>query len=344
MSLNKEAHLRYKIIDSCIGNKNKPFPSMNYLIESLEGKLGKTFTVSTIQKDIKSMKEDDVLGFSAPIKYSKSNEGYYYSDADYSISKLPLTVDESNTFLETMDLLEIIAEKSISDEAKGAYIKLKNHLSLNKHQTKSIIPYVVSQRAPQQWGFFHYKALLEHIKRKEPFTMIYYSLKENEMVEETTHPYQLLEFDARWYLLGYSESKKRLRVYGLERIMPDWDVNKKITFKESKRKEVVKYSKNMYGVYPLYEAKKQLIKFYVSKSYEYILEMNPLHSSQKIVDRNHELITLITVELIPTHELIRWFLANCENVMVDTDNIKDIIKDIARDRFERNKIKLKQFK
>lgn len=341
MSQNKEAYLRYKIIDSCIGNKRKPFPSMNDLIDLLEGKLGKTFTISTIQKDIKAMKEDELLGFFAPIKYSKSQEGYYYSDPDYSISKLPLSADEAQILVETLDLLEVIAEKSISDEAGGAYIKLKNSLSLTQNLPKNAIPYVVCQRSPQQWGFFHYKPLLELIRKKEPFSMVYYSLNENDMQEETTHPYQLLEFNNRWYLLGYSETKKGLRVYGLERIMPNWDVNRKVKFREGTRNEVTKYSKHMYGVYPISGAKKQLIEFYVSKSYEYLLQMNPLHASQKIVDHSHELITCMTVELIPTHELMQWFLGNCENVIVDTDNIKNHIKEIALNRFERNKIKLK---
>lgn len=341
MTQNKEAYIRYKIIDSCIGNKRSPFPSMNDLLDMLEGKLGKPFTVSTIQKDIKAMKEDELLAMYAPIKYSKSHEGYYYSDPDYSISKLPLTGAEGQILSETLGLLEIVAEKSISDEARGAFIKLKNCLSITQHIPKNTIPYVVSQRAPQQWGFFHYNALLEHIKKREPLMFAYYSMKKDEMILETTHPYQLLEFDNRWYLLGYSELETRLKVYGLERIMPDWFVSKTLKFKESKRNEVLKYSKYMYGVYPLPGAKKEIIRFYVSKPYEYILEMNPLHVSQKIVDRGHLLITLITVVLIPTYELIQWFLANCENVMVDTDSIKNQIKDIAKDRFERNKIKLK---
>ena len=338
---NKEASLRYKIIDSCIGNKRNPFPSMDDLIDKLEAKLGTTFTVSTIQKDIKAMKEDEVLAMYAPIKYSNSHQGYYYSDPDYSISKLPLTGAEAQMLSETLGLLEIVAEKNISDEARGAFIKLKNSLSVTQHISKVNIPYVVSQRAPQQWGFFHYNTLLEHIRNRQPFTMAYYSMKKDEMFMETTHPYQLLEFDNRWYLLGYSESEKKVRVYGLERIMPDWHLEKTLKFKEYKRKEVIKYAKFMYGMYPLQGEKKQIIRFYVSKPYEYILEMNPLHLSQKIVDRTDELITLITVNLIPTHELIQWFMANCESVIVDTPNIKATIKDIARERFERNVIKLK---
>lgn len=72
MSLNKEALCRYKVIDACISSKRKPFPSIYELISACEDTIGKSFTISTIQKDIKALKEDEILGYLAPIKYSKS--------------------------------------------------------------------------------------------------------------------------------------------------------------------------------------------------------------------------------------------------------------------------------
>lgn len=82
------------------------------------------------------------------------------------------------------------------------------------------------------------------------------SLVEADFHFEIIHPYQLLEFENKWYLLGYSETKKKLRVYGFDRIMPDFDLMKNIKFNDTKRNEVVKYSKYMFGVYPLTMAQK----------------------------------------------------------------------------------------
>ncbi len=338
MSLNKEAYLRYKIIDSCIGNKRHPFPSMEYIIQTLKETLGKDFSVSTIQKDIKTMKEDEVLGYKAPIKYSKSKDGYFYTDENYSINAIPLSNDEAQIMAETLELWSTISKKHMNDECRGACIKLINSLSVKKATTHDSIPLVVSQQAPQQWGFFHYKPLLEHIKKKEVIKIFYLSLTEADII--VVHPYQLLEFNHKWYLLAYSQLSKQLKVYGFDRIMPDFDVITTIKFNDSKRKEVVKYAKDMYGVYPLKNEKKQIIKFYVSNKYSYLLEMNPLHHSQKISRQTHPLLTRMTIKVIPTHELIQWFLAHCENVLLDTDNIKNRIRDIAQLRFEKNKIVL----
>jgi predicted DNA-binding transcriptional regulator YafY len=340
MSLNKEAYLRYKIIDSCIGNKRKPFPSMNDIIQTLKEKLGKDFSVSTIQKDIKTLKEDDVLGYMAPIKYSKHKDGYYYTDSNYSINHLPLSGDEAQAMAETLELFSIIGDKNMNEEYRGAYIKLINSLSIHQTSNKEPIPFVVSQQAPQQWGFFHYKPLLEHIKKKEVIKFYYLNLS-GPVDCVIVHPYQLLEFNHEWYLLAYTQATKQLKVYGFDRIMPEFDIIQTIKFNDSKRKQVIKFAKDMYGVYPLANEKKQLIEFYVSNKYKYLLETHPLHSSQKISPQYHELITKITINVIPTHELIRWFLAHCENVLVDSTHIKEKIMAIAKLRFEENKIALK---
>jgi len=82
------------IIDSCLTDRYKPFPSIFDLMEKCEVRLGKQFSVSTIQKDIKAMKEDEELGYMAPIRYSRSEDGYYYADENYTIKKVPLNSDE----------------------------------------------------------------------------------------------------------------------------------------------------------------------------------------------------------------------------------------------------------
>lgn len=56
--------------------------------------------------------------------------------------------------------------------------------------------------------------------------------------------------------------------------------------------------------------------------------------------RKSELLTHIVINVIPTHELIQWFLANCQDVLVDTENIKSIISAIGKERFEKNRITL----
>ena len=64
MPINKEAYLRYRIIDRRLRKRGAPYPDMDDLLEACEQELGTTFAVSTIQKDIKAMKNGDELHFS----------------------------------------------------------------------------------------------------------------------------------------------------------------------------------------------------------------------------------------------------------------------------------------
>ena len=90
MPFNKEAYLRYKIIDACISSNNNSYPTMDDIRQSCEDKLGKKFSVPTIQKDINAMKTDELLGFNAPVRFSRHHKGYYYADKNYSINSIPL--------------------------------------------------------------------------------------------------------------------------------------------------------------------------------------------------------------------------------------------------------------
>ncbi|MFN6014630.1 MAG: hypothetical protein ACK47F_08075, partial [Flavobacteriales bacterium] len=79
----KNALIRYRIIDRCIRNKYRPYPTKQDLREACEEALygsvdGANICDSTIEKDMFAMK----MEHDAPIKYSKRNGGYYYQDPE----------------------------------------------------------------------------------------------------------------------------------------------------------------------------------------------------------------------------------------------------------------------
>ena len=80
MSLTKIPYLRYTIIDACLTNTMHRFPRLEHLRLECERKLDINISESSILKDIHAMKNDSRLGFDAPIKYSKSNNGNLLTD------------------------------------------------------------------------------------------------------------------------------------------------------------------------------------------------------------------------------------------------------------------------
>ena len=83
MPVNKSALLRYRVIDACLTNSLRRYPSMGFIISKIEEQLGTTLSDSMFNKDIQQMKR--VYG--APIKYDRGHEGYYYTEPDFSIKE-----------------------------------------------------------------------------------------------------------------------------------------------------------------------------------------------------------------------------------------------------------------
>ena len=71
MPPHSEAVIRYRIIDRCLTNPYKRYPSMEDIIRELRKELNADYSPNTIQKDIHAMKKDESLGYFAPIQYSK---------------------------------------------------------------------------------------------------------------------------------------------------------------------------------------------------------------------------------------------------------------------------------
>jgi len=132
MPLNKEAVIRYNIIDNCLTNKYKKYPTIAHLIESCNNILGKSFSKSTIQKDIKAMKEDEALGYIAPICFSRSYNGYFYKDSDYTIKKIPLNYEEIEALEFAAEILENYKGMKISDTYNSAVDKVLTSLKLKR--------------------------------------------------------------------------------------------------------------------------------------------------------------------------------------------------------------------
>jgi predicted DNA-binding transcriptional regulator YafY len=90
MPLNKNALLRFRIIDACLTNRQRPYPTMEQVIEKIEAQLGQSISDSLFTKDLQQMKTI----YGAPIKYNRFHKGYYYDQEGFSIREFPLTHEE----------------------------------------------------------------------------------------------------------------------------------------------------------------------------------------------------------------------------------------------------------
>jgi len=332
MSLNKEAYIRYKIIDSTIRNIQFAYPSINCIIKNCEERLGKTFSISTIQKDIKAMKEDEGLGFLAPIKFSKSQNGYYYSNPDFSINQIPLQENEINALITAGCLLQTISGSRIGNSFDTAVNKIVVSLKEKLNKEQSDFPLVFMDSPPKQIGWEYFELLYSAIKNKTAFSFISFHFIDRNFSTDILHPYQLIEFKNHWYIIGYSENKKDISVCSLDRLFSPIEL--KLPFNNSKVNEVEKYNTDMYGCHPIFGQKKQKIKFAAAYSMANYLNAHPLHLSQKSKLIDIRGVYEFTINVIPTHELISWFFTYSNDINVKKSSfiyikIKEKIKDIS---------------
>ena len=131
MPANKNALIRYKTIDRCLRNRYRRW-TLDDLVDAccdalydMEG-IAKGVCTRTVQMDIQIMRSDK-LGYNAPIVvYDKIY--YTYADPDYSITEMPLSMDDCKLIKEAITLLD---NKDNLDTARAKMIlaKLKTRLT-----------------------------------------------------------------------------------------------------------------------------------------------------------------------------------------------------------------------
>ena len=85
MPKNKSAAIRYRIIDQCINNKRKSFPSLEYLANHCANLLNTDVSPSTIEKDIAVM--TDLLRQASKLNTNKPEEVQALADASYAANQ-----------------------------------------------------------------------------------------------------------------------------------------------------------------------------------------------------------------------------------------------------------------
>ena len=131
MPANKNALIRYKTIDRCLRNRYRRW-TLDDLVDAccdalldMEG-ITKGVCARTVKMDIQIMRSDK-LGYNAPIVvYDKIY--YTYADPDYSITEMPLSMDDCKLIKEAITLLD---NKDNLDTARAKMVlaKVKTRLT-----------------------------------------------------------------------------------------------------------------------------------------------------------------------------------------------------------------------
>lgn len=109
MPANKNALIRYRVIDRCLRNRYRRWAiedlvdACSEALYDMEG-IRKGVSLRTVQADIQMMRSDK-LGYNAPIEVYEQKY-YRYADSNYSIDKVLLKEEDLRVIENTIAILE----------------------------------------------------------------------------------------------------------------------------------------------------------------------------------------------------------------------------------------------
>ena len=131
MPVNKNALLRYKIIDRCLRNRYRRWTiedlvdAVSDALYDMEG-ISKGVSIRTVQSDIQIMRSDR-LGYNAPIEVY-DQKYYRYADPNYSITDMPLTAEDFNLIAKAVEMLGKVEGKIELQQMGGVLARVKKRL------------------------------------------------------------------------------------------------------------------------------------------------------------------------------------------------------------------------
>lgn len=283
-SLNKQALLRYRIIDELICSGD--YPTMQDIIEQCKDRIGKEFSKETIQKDIEVMKNDLSLGYEAPIKYNRTHKGYEYTNKDFSINTTNLSNFEKTQIRNASEILLQFKEAKLGTSIKTILQRL--NIILNSSDL-TFQDKLIDFEDTSFNSYDDLQTIYKAIKNRNEINFVYFLDEINDITSYTVLPLLLKEYRKNWFLIVENKYSQPI-AFNLNNI---FDVFVLDTEDEIKNIfDYNKYLKHSIGVDITSNSPEEFEILYKAEISNEI-KNNPLHSSQEILEEfeNGDLLT-----------------------------------------------------
>lgn len=299
MPTNKNAQLRYKVLDQCFSDFKHKY-TIDELVdkvnENLSDLTGKEISLRQIRDDIKYMR--DRVSYNAPIKaypFGSGRQCYYrYENPDFSIFDNELSVDELKELRSIIEMLGKYRGAPANAWLEEVISNLEYRFKI-KPDTENLVAF---EQNEQLNGLEYLSTIIDMTINHQPIKIKYRSFKGKEQ-DIVLHPYYVKQYNNRWFLFGYNEKYQSLSIYALDRIQGIKKAN--IAFKKNENINFRTYFNDIIGVTLLNENKETetIILRFEENRFPYVLS-KPLHPSQKVVDKKKN---IISIEVKPNKEL-----------------------------------------
>ena len=205
MPINKNALLRYQILDRCFSDRHHRYEIedlVDKVNEALLDMYGKTVSLRQIRADIMYMR--DRVSYDAPIVAIpiQGRRCYYkYEDPDFTIFNNELSVQEVTELRSTIDMLSRYRGIPGNVWLEEVISKLEYRFGVKTNRENII----VFEQNEQLKGLEFLSAVIDAAVNRKALYLQYrtYGGKET---SSTIHPYHVREYNNRWFLFGLEES------------------------------------------------------------------------------------------------------------------------------------------
>jgi len=333
MPKNKQAYIRYRIIDSCIRSKQKPFPTKEELIKACE--VIASVSMRTIEQDIYDMQHDYELGYFAPIKYDRLQKGYCYEDANYSISNIPLKENDLYALEFAVALLKQFEGIDTVVQFGEAVSKIEDYVNVRSLMTdKNVAQVIQLEKGTSGKGQEFLNPILNAIKAQKAIAFTYKKFDSSSEKAHTIKPYVLKEYRNRWYVTGKSAANSAIVTFGLDRILGLITTQQSFTIDaQFNASDYFKYS---FGISVSNQLSPETIVLQFSAHQAKYIKSQPLHSTQQITMESST-YSAIEITVIPSFELKSQLLSYGSHVRVIAPEwLKNEIKNELKKSLKQN--------
>jgi len=313
MSINKNALIRYQVLDRCFRN-----PGRMYFLEDLLEECNKALTdldldSKGIQRrqlfdDIRFMESE--AGWSIPLsKIRYGRKVYYrYEDLSFSINNQPLNASEAEQIKSALRIISRFSGTPQFEWVNEMIPMLESKFGLIERKSE----FISFESNIDLKGLHFLTPLFNAIVNERVLLVKYKDFRSSESYEITFHPYYLKQYNNRWFAFGLnSDNQVPIWNLALDRIESLSEISREYKQSETDWEE---YFFDLVGVTrPEGVNLQEIVLMFTPEVAPYVIT-KPVHPSQKSTNGPNGLE--VKIKVIPNIELEGLILSFGEQVRV----------------------------
>lgn len=320
--MSKDYLTRKRVINQCLTNRQKPYPTFEEIKRQCDEVLDKSVSRSTIEKDFQSVERE----YGVDIRYSQRHKGYYYDDEHFSTENFGLSSEDLNSIEYGAALLYQYRKLPVLQQHSAAIDKILRTVRFRKtYGQQGLQDFIHLETVPETKGTEFLDKVLTATKEHVVVDVIYHRYFSAESKQYSVHPYLLKEFHNRWYLVGQDAADGYIKSFCLDRI-DSVELNAGVRFIEAGFNAADFYKHTIGIIAP--QTKPPLIKLSFSREQAPYILSQSIHWSQKVVKESKDGV-VISVQLHPTYEFESLVLGWRDDVEVlSPKSFRDRIREL----------------